>query len=563
MFVFRFYTTKSRAYIRAFETILVYLANKHNLSFASVFDKDSTPYSFLFYLKGENAQILEFANAVSRELPLSIYFVFDTIIAITKDSSLDSTTTSLVHNMPKHFYYHSNTKPKIPTIRQIQALNDSFSQSHIIKPFGVFFDRIYYQNNKLHSKNTYQYLHEMVINIKNGALVSIQTQRGVFGLSLQKSEQILFWDMSALQTFMRVDSVQLSILGSFEKPSMKLCPKDVFKNEILYGENVQAQCIVAFDSMLMLLGILARSYDMEYVFLHKSSKEKDLSYTLTYTLPKHQLLVCDTNGVFIEDKKTQKNLFAIIKHHYPKDKQPNPQPSHSQKTNTSTKLHSDKKLIYYFSSTHDSAIWTYDTSFHQLLGIDFSLNPKDILHMLESNYTDANKLIANYKAHFGAEALAFGTSQSESRHSHNLIEFFSIIAKVLGYCPKDAPIAQGIKAIIDNATLFVRDKGPRIDYKIIKNTQGEIILDCPRILRSCMSFALAGLDAPTLCYGVLDSMCEFLGNFAQDIKQNYSIQDVFLCGDMLTHKVFLDKILHYLPKDISLVLPQDGWVDTF
>ena len=77
-----------------------------------------------------------------------------------------------------------------------------------------------------------------------------------------------------------------------------------------------------------------------------------------------------------------------------------------------------------------------------------------------------------------------------------------------------------------------------------------------------MSFALAGVEKELIAYGVLDSLAEFMGGFVRDVVQNYAMKQVFLCGDMLSHKVFLDKILLYLPRDITLILPQDGWVDS-
>ena len=84
----------------------------------------------------------------------------------------------------------------------------------------------------------------------------------------------------------------------------------------------------------------------------------------------------------------------------------------------------------------------------------------------------------------------------------------------------------------------------------------------PKILQSAMSFALAGVDNATLCYGIVDSLCEFMGGLARDMEQNYGIKKIFLCGDMLTESIFLDKITHYIPKNLELILPQDGFVDT-
>ncbi|MFG5109172.1 protein hydE, partial [Campylobacter lari] len=107
------------------------------------------------------------------------------------------------------------------------------------------------------------------------------------------------------------------------------------------------------------------------------------------------------------------------------------------------------------------------------------------------------------------------------------------------------------------------DRGPRIDYKIIKDEQQNLKLDYPKILRSVMSFLLAGVDEATLSYGILDSMGEFFGNFIQDLCVNFSLQNVLIFGSLLEEKIFLDKILHYIPKNIHLVLPKKDYLDYY
>ncbi|STQ84527.1 hypothetical protein [Helicobacter fennelliae] len=592
MFGFVFKTSKPKTYSKDFVAILESLAVRYALCFAHRFDTITTPFSFYFVIKGESQQVLDFANAVSETLPLSIYFVFEKIEPLTpltaekdltqKDTTNESATNGratpknakqkITQNLDsiKRFYKTQKSISHIPNVQETKHILHIFEEqdSKDLEIFEAYQKRFFTQIFERNMSDLYQGFIRAIEALRDQKSIAFHTQRGVIELSLTQSDCVLFFELGALQTFMRVDSVQMGILASFEKPSMRLCAKDVFRAELIAPHKVDVECMIAFDLMLALFGVVVRKFNIEYVFCldsatsTKTSKQSNtenmehIRYKLAYKIPPKQLLVCNKEGIFLEDKKTMKDLFALIKHHYVPDYTLN----HTPKLDSSPKLHSDKELIFYLSTAHDTAIWTYDgRAFHQLLEIEFSLNPNTLLQELES-YTNGDVLIHNYKQHFGRDCLEFGIQSSPN--SKNLIEIFGVIAKILGLCDKNASIAQGVNSVLNYAKLFVRDKGPRIDYKMLKNSEGVLRLDCPRILRSCMSFALAGVDYPTLCYGILDSLGEFLGNFARDMQQNYSIYQVFLCGDMLAHKVFLDKITHYLPKNILLTLPQDGWIDT-
>ena len=69
------------------------------------------------------------------------------------------------------------------------------------------------------------------------------------------------------------------------------------------------------------------------------------------------------------------------------------------------------------------------------------------------------------------------------------------------------------------------------------------------------------MENELLCYGVVDSLAEFIGTLAGDMMLNYGIQDVFVCGDLLLWQCFLDKIVKALPKNMNATFPQFGGVD--
>lgn len=636
-FAFIFLSTKSHKAIAPFEAILCDLAKKHKLDFGSEFCPSKEwikPNELYFFVRPindakandgvANDTIIAFANSISENLPLSMDFVFK---GIESAKSLQESSI-----LPKKISYakvlrsktpHDRTLPKnaesIPTVQEMKALLGAFEEKNeddtasdlslysVLKPFFVdirYGDEVFSTKSakKIAPKDSSLavLLARLASELAGGKPVRIRTKRGDIALSVgEKSPLVMFWELGALQSFMRVNQAQISLLGSFEKPSMKLCPKEVFAKEFFGEQNqveqsagvanpVEIECVLAYEPLLALLGVYARSRGVEFVFVKPFAKKSSeiLESALTYTIPPHKRVVCDKNGTYVEDRFCKLNLFSLIRKHYVSST-----PSLSLQ-NAAKIANASQMLVCYLSKSKNTAIWVYrqipndnqqeatpqesqnqapNDTFSEILHIDFSLNPAHALAEIATR-ENGDKLIANFTSHFGEHSLDFSLGDSPKatfekedleKYSKNLIEFFSVIAKVLRLCPKDASVEEGVNSVLNNAKLFLRDKGPRIDYKTIKSPQGGLALDMPRILRSAMSFSLAGVDSATLCYGVVDSLCEFVGSLARDMGQNYAIKKVFLCGDMLTESIFLDKILHYLPKDMEIILPQDGFVDFY
>lgn len=499
-FVFK---VSSKKYADLFSPLLESNAQKHSLKFQSVLENNE----FCFFVDGDN--VLDFANDLSEILPLSLNFNFVEIKELECDLKLKN---------------KSNKSPKIPNAKNIESKK--------------FF-------------NTKSSLDSITKTLKDNKSVVIKTTRGVLEFSTQKLESslVMFCDLSSVQTYMRVDLMQINMLASFEKPSMNLIPKEVFK-ELFLDSGVEIECVVAWDSFLVNLAKKLRENEIEFLFFKTSKKTPESSYDLAYKVESKRLITSSNDGLFIDNALSKENKFNIIKHHY----------QGADFNNTDSKLSADSMLVFYLSSRYDTSIWAYDSkSFKEILPICFNANPSEVLNILESNYKDADKLLANFKKEFGKDSLTF--EYEPSVESKNITDFFGLIARVLGHAPKNATNLAAKAILLNNAKLYLRDKGPRIDYKLIKDENNILNLDYPRILRSTLSFCLAEVEKETISFGVLDSFAEFLGGFALDMQQNYSINNVFIFGDLLTNKIFLDKILHYLPKSMFLILPESGYID--
>lgn len=589
MLAFIFHTSKPSSYIAPFEAILTHIAKAHNLAYAKEFIDTNLPYQYAFILKSPatkdyaptkqkpqksldstkehtkskdfSERVLEFANDLSRALPLSMYMVFDHI------------EPEYVSKSSLRFYRAARTCAKpLPMVSDTLALMQSFEarDSSFTRLCKQFFSHIYAQNSSQSLKPIapsalFACLDSLARALSTQPII-ITTTRGCYELSTKplESSALMFWEMGALQSFMRIDSAQLSCLASVEKPSMKLCPKDIFRDELLVS-GVEIECLLAFEPMLMLLGSCARACGVEYVFIRKSKKPPHLTYTSLYAVPKLERIIYGRDGIYLHDRRSKHDLFSIIAKHYPRQEQEEAKAleSNAKKPKTQREQNASLMLVCYLSLAHNSAIWIYDgASYKQALPVCFASSEASMLETLAREYKGADRLLANYQAHFGALSALESSLDSTPRISKNLTDMFAIIARVLGFCESNASDDCAKESLLNYAKLCLRDKGPRIDYKLKKTPQGGLELDYPRILRSCMSFALAGVEREMIAFGVLDSLAEFLGNFVRDMAQNYALGQVFVCGDMLSHKIFFDKILLYLPRDITLILPQDGYIDT-
>ncbi|PAF42002.1 hypothetical protein [Helicobacter sp. 11S03491-1] len=542
--VFEFiFSTQSKSHARIFDKFLQYHATLKNLKFSHCFDLTKTPSEYIFLLDASTQDALDFADDIAKRLPLSIHFRF-----------LEFKISECILDKPQK---KSHKQPEFLDALETKEILDKNSSK-----FCNLFDwvkNIQFLGKQITQPSDLQKaFKQIILKLKNNQSVLIKTSRGIKEISLsQKSLDVMFWDLCNALTYTRLQNLESQVLASYEKPSMLLCPKEVFAPLLLKNKDTfEIRAMLAYDIVLSLLGIFALEAEMGYVFVkNSSSKEFDLSYE-HHKLPKMSEIVVSQEGFLIYKKidKKSKNIFDVIAQHFDDDN--SSLPKNIQK-NTPSIIH-HQKLIIFLSKTHPSGIWVKQgKEYKSLLPIVFENNPKLILQKIENHYDGGEKLLKNFCNHFEDIFRSIQSLPDASMESKNLIDIFSSAAFVLGY---QKQFISNNTCILNHAKKFVRDKGPRIDFKLIKENDC-LKLDYPKVLRSAMSFLIAGLDEATLSYGFVDSLAEFLGKFALDTSINFGIKNALICGDMLTQKVFLDKMLHYFPKSIHLALPKEGYVD--
>lgn len=475
---------------------------------------------YIFSIKATEEELKDFAQQISSTIPLSIKFSFKELKVSQEDK--------------EDFQKISET---------LEDVLDAQKIGNIIQNQDILEMKKWLKNPKFYNLdvlNEFELSFEIIIkNLLKKEKVLICNHRGELVISLEKiSNQVMFWDIDTLKTFLRVDNQQLHALASYEKPSMMLCPKDIFIKDF---DSEIIQCMLPYDLFLGILGKKCLENNINYVFVALNQKRSDFQARVIYDqeVPKMEYIVVGRNGVVLfQDSKRSGNLHKLLDSYKELDS-PNNQ-------NLAVCISKNNPLFFWIKAKE-----TYKNT----LQIDFELNPKLLLMMIRG-YENGDRLIENFKKAFPTLEKRLEKIDNKSRTTQNIFELFSTIGFILGY--SDALDSQ---IILQNARKYLRDKGPRIDFKLLKSDDGIVRLDYPRILRSCMSFRLAGVDEATLSYGILDSMSEFFCSFIQDLCINFSLQKVLIFGNALEEKVILDKILYYIPRDIDLVLPKKDFLD--
>ncbi|GAA8169932.1 hypothetical protein HpDR147_02340 [Helicobacter pylori] len=202
-------------------------------------------------------------------------------------------------------------------------------------------------------------------------------------------------------------------------------------------------------------------------------------------------------------------------------------------------------IVLYFSFKRPTRLLLHaNGSLKTLLSVNFDFN--QILNLLKQD-EKASRMLQNYAAKFPDFYARIAELSQYNLGGANVLDFFRILGFVLGYSEDFHS-----HSVISLAKECLRPKGPRIDYKILKDDSLKMALNFSKIMHSAMSFRLAGVENEILSLGILDSLAEFLGNFIWDNAQNFSVQEVTIVGDFFGEKVFLDLFVRYFPKTLAL-----------
>ncbi len=502
MFVFLFKCVNEKTSL-IFTPLLEQIALHLQARFYSVYKDNTTS----FYLQASAEITLEFAQKLSEILPFSLDFSFLSLKEITEplDENLFQTT--------------SLSKPLFMNAKEHQNFLDNNSSLYA-DTLGLI-ENTAFKGKMIHSpKELIDCLTQLKGMLKTQDFIPIFTSRGALSLSLKKpSPSVIFSDLSSVLTCTKLPLEDAQYLASLEKPSIKAPLKSVFK-DTFKNDEIIAQ--LPYDPILNLLCHILQDEGIEFVFMHESrSCEALLHYEALFKTPKR--LITPAKKFVLE------NNFSTF-------------PFKDELEFLSTTPNS---IVLYFSFKRPTRLLLHaNGSLKTLLSVGFNFN--QIFNLLKQD-EKASRMLKNYAAKFPDFYARIVELSQYNLGGANVLDFFRILGFILGYSEDFHS-----HSVISLAKECLHPKGPRIDYKILKDDSLKMALNFSKIMHSAMSFRLAGVENEILSLGILDSLAEFLGNFIWDNAQNFSVQEVTIVGDFFGEKVFLDLFVRYFPKTLAL-----------
>ncbi|MGN8420853.1 protein hydE [Helicobacter pylori] len=501
-FVFLFKCVNEKASLN-FTPLLEQIAFHLQAHFYSVYKDNTTS----FYLQASAEITLEFAQKLSEILPFSLDFSFLSLKEITEplDENLFQTT--------------SLSKPLFMNAKEHQDFLDK-NASLYANALG-FIKNTAFKGDIIHSpKELIDCLTQLKGMLKTQDFIPIFTSRGALSLSLKNpSPSVIFSDLSSVLSCTKLPLEDAKYLASLEKPSIKASLKSVFK-DTFKNDEIIAQ--LPYDPILNLLCHILQDEGIEFVFMHESrSCEALLHYEALFKTPKR--LITPAKNFVLE------NHLSTL-------------PFKDELEFLSATPNS---IVLYFSFKRPTRLLLHaNGSLKTLLSVSFDFNK--MFNALKQD-EKASRMLQNYATKFPNFYARIVELSKYQLGGANLLDFFQILGFVLGYSEDFC-----VQSVIPLAKECLRPKGPRIDYKILKDDSLKMALNFSKIMHSAMSFRLAGVENEILSLGILDSLAEFLGNFIWDNAQNFSVQEVTIAGDFFSEKVFLDLFVQYFPKTLTL-----------
>ncbi|WQS73819.1 protein hydE [Helicobacter pylori] len=502
VFVFLFKCVNEKTSLN-FTPLLEQIAFHLQARFYSVYKDNTTS----FYLQASAEITLEFAQKLSEILPFSLDFSF---------LSLKEITEPLDENL---FQATSLSKPLFMNAKEHQDFLDK-NASLYADTLGLIKNTAF-KGDIIHSpKELIDCLTQLKGMLKTQDFTPIFTSRGALSLSLKNpSPSVIFSDLSSVLSCTKLPLEDAKYLASLEKPSIKASLKSVFK-DTFKNDEIIAQ--LPFDPILNLLCHILQDEGIEFVFIHANNpQEALLHYETLFKTPKR--LITPTKKFVLE------NNFSTL-------------PFKDELEFLSATPNS---IVLYFSFKRPTRLLLHaNGSLKTLLSVSFDFN--QIFNLLKQD-EKASRMLQNYATKFPDFYARIVELSKYQLGGTNVLDFFCILGFILGYSEDFCA-----QSVISLAKECLRPKGPRIDYKILKDDSLKMALNFSKIMHSAMSFRLAGVENEILSLGILDSLAEFLGNFIWDNAQNFSVQEVTIVGDFFGEKVFLDLFVRYFPKTLAL-----------
>lgn len=488
-------------------------------------------------------EILEsFSDALSQFVPMSIFFKN---IEVQKVDELPNDSIEITASS-RPLTFCSNCLSSVEEKGSPEYYNPFIFCENCGQDIGAKSLVLYDGLEKIEKANFIEYFEVLAKLINDGKKVEIKTLSGEYVFSkleaiedkYQDRVKLLCTNLNNISEVLIASKQEVIALGSVEKPSLSLKTNAIFQaKNILKHEEIEVHYVN--DMILYLLSKELEKYDISFLAYVENAKfDSSLTFSTTnqykqIEVPKISLL---ENGQTLILKSTQydNKLDTIYKKFTEKNK------SQFMVLLTENELLEQSILNIYSSRKHNDCMCVYSPSLEGMLDIlkfELPTSIEDIFQEIRKDEIGL-KLITKYEEafpHLYKSALCFNLSSIDKNSMDSL---WKIVSLILGFD----------HCVLEGANDALLEKGPRIDYKLEDSDKiFNKTFNIYKLIRSGISYKLAGVDSNSLCLGYAESYAHFISNCVDMVHEELPLDGISLCGDIFSDKV----ISHFVHKSIT------------
>ena len=515
----------------------------------------------LFVEESDEGRLGAFADFLSTSLPLSIFFKSSSVEVLEKMPEDEEIIPSMAYKVeftPK--ILTSVTTKNSPSYLSPFA---TVSNAHLKLSHNA--EEILNVNESLGYEKFYENVAELIASGEN---VEIKTKNGLFVFGKVENLkscpndldfEVIATDLSVVERMAVIRENEIKALATLERPAIRLKVNALFaQKEILPTERVFLR--LADDLLLYHLAQKLFSKGAQFIFKASSSSLK-ASYRVDFEnslepLESLHISVLENGEILIV--KGADYASSSIK----KSLEKFDEPSHGAFASIMQEhqLFDATFSCFYLSTLHNDRIMHYSKEHGMLNLVEVSLPSSfaELFAEIERSSPSAERLVANYKEQFPdiyAKALQMVIPNDTPKSVYSLWKIASV---VLGLSDTFEYAAE---RLIENAENFGGQKGPRIDYYLQKEDALSADLDYIRLLRSGISYKLAGTDDTTLSFGYMESLSFFISDMADAHKENLLASKMALAGSLFGYKRLSEMLVKNLKPNHSICFNRELPID--
>jgi len=479
-------------------------------------------------VEADEQKLTEFSNFISKRLPLSIFF--------------KSTAVNVVDDMNVDLLEKQKFASALPFTPKVLSQSNPLMNNEVGK--NTFDAKGILLNDELYSQNYDELYNKVAKIIKNAECLHINSASGSYRLgkidtdfTTEEDFLVIPTDLSVIEKMVVIKENEIKAIASLEKPALKLRLNALYRaKEILPSNQVRMKLA---DEML-LVKICEKLYADGIEFLYRVECKSDncenkLEIDGHFSLiPQIEVCVLENGEILIT--KGSEYSTPLLKENLKKFESS----AHAQFASVMQEhsLFDSKVSCFYLSKTHDDKLMhiSEKTGFLELVNFPVIKNIKQIFTQIEKSQEGA-KLLKSYKTNFPDIYKKALHVKIDEQTPNSIYSILGIVSVILGFAEN---LKEGAETLINNAEDYGGQKGPRIDYLLLDKEAIKSDFNMLRLIRSAMSFKLAGTDELTLSFGIVEALSYFLSDMSDSCRENLSSQKMLLAGSLFSAQRFTE-----------------------